>query len=124
MDKQLKDEEGMHIVPELTPHIKKAIIQSSFVDSAKQVELPIFFIKNDAPEMSLFGRPEDVELQNAHLLESFKLSAQDANISFAAADATMYKVDIDEQIDEHALLSKLFVIIIYHSRGKIAILHW
>ena len=73
--------------------------------------------------MSLFGRPEDVELQNAHLLEFFKLSAQDANISFAAADATMYKVDIDEQIDEHALLSKLFVIIIYHSRGKIAILH-
>jgi type III restriction enzyme len=62
----------------------------------------MFYVANDSPETSLFGRPDDVKLEGQHLLKSFKLSQQPADITFAAAETTMYKVDIDETTDEHA----------------------
>ena len=59
-------------------------------------------MENNAPETTLFGRPDDIKLEGQHLLSTFKLSAQDANITFETAETTMYKVDIDETTDEHA----------------------
>lgn len=102
MNKQLENQDDFMIAPEIAPAVKTATIQSTFAESAKQVCLPMFYVANDSPETSLFGRPDDVQLEGQHLLSSFKLSAQDANISFEAAETTMYKVDIDETTDQHA----------------------
>ena len=102
MNKQLENQDEFMVSPEIAPAVKTATIKSIFVESAKEVCLPMFYVANDSPESSLFGRPEDVQLVGDHLLKTFKLSAQDANITFEAAEATMYKVDIDETTDEHA----------------------
>lgn len=102
MNKQLENQDDFMIAPEIAPAVKTATIQSIFAESAKQVCLPMFYVANNSPETSLFGRPDDIQLVGDHLLKSFKLSAQDANISFDAAETTMYKVDIDEYTDGHA----------------------
>ena len=102
MNKQLENQDDFMIAPEIAPAVKTATIQSVFADSAKKVCLPMFFVENNAPETSLFGRPDDIKLEGQHLLSTFKLSAQDANITFETAETTMYKVDIDETTDEHA----------------------
>ena len=102
MDKQIENQDDFMIAPELAPAVKTATIQSVFVESAKQVKLPMFFVDNDSPVTSLFDRPENVKLEGQHLLKSFKLSSQDTNITFAAAESSMYKVDIDSNTDEHA----------------------
>ena len=102
MDKQIENQDELMITPELAPAVKTATIQSVFVESAKQVMLPMFFVANDSPETSLFDRPQNVKLEGQHLLKTFKLSSQDTNITFAAAESSMYKVDIDSSTDEHA----------------------
>ena len=102
MNKQLENTDDVMVPAELSPAVKTATIQSIFTESAKAVKLPMFFVANDAPETSLFGRPDDVKMEGQHLLKSFKLSEQPAKITFAAAETTMYKVDIDETTDEHA----------------------
>lgn len=102
MNKKMNEQDAFMVTPELAPAVKSATIQSIFVDSAQEVVLPMFFVANDSPQTSLFSRPEDIKLEGQHLLKTFKLSQQPANITFAAAEATMYKVDIDETTDEHA----------------------
>lgn len=102
MDKQIENQDDFMIAPDIAPQVKTATIQSVFADSAKQVVLPMFYVTNDSPQDSLFGRPDDVKLEGQHLLKTFKLSAQSADITFAAAETSMYKVDIDEKTDEHA----------------------
>lgn len=102
MEKQIeKQEDDIMITPELAPQVKTATIQSVFADSAKKVVLPIFYVVNDSPQGCLFGSPNDLKLEGQHLLKTFKLSAQPADITFAAAETSMYKVDIDEKTDEH-----------------------
>ena len=101
MDNQLKQQDGPSVPVELAPQVNTAKIKSIFVESAKQVKLPMFFIHNDSPQGSLFERPEDVELKDDYLLKNFRLSAQDTNISFAAAETNMYSVDIDNENDAH-----------------------
>lgn len=102
MDKQIADNDDFMITPDIAPQVKTATIQSVFVDSAKQVVLPMFFVANDSPQSCLFDRPNEIKLEGQHLLKSFKLSMQPADITFAAAETTMYKVDVDEKTDEHA----------------------
>lgn len=102
MNKQLENQDDFMIAPEIAPAVKTATIQSVFADSAKKVCLPMFYVENNAPESTLFGRPDDIKLEGQHLLSTFKLSTQDANITFETAETTMYKVDIDETTDEHA----------------------
>lgn len=103
MNKQLENpDDDFMIVPELAPAVKTATIQTCFAESAKQMKLPMFFMPNDSPQGSLFERPDDIRLEGQHLLKQFKLAAQPAQIHFAAAETTMYKVDIDEKTDEHA----------------------
>lgn len=102
MDKQIENQDDFMIAPDIAPQVKTATIQSVFANSAKQVVLPMFYVTNDSPQDSLFGRPDDVKLEGQHLLKTFKLSAQSADITFAAAETSMYKVDIDEKTDEHA----------------------
>ena len=102
MDKQIADNDDFMITPDIAPQVKTATIQSVFVDSAKQVVLPMFFVANDSPQSCLFDRPNEIKLEGQHLLKSFKLSMQPADITFAAAETSMYKVDVDEKTDEHA----------------------
>lgn len=102
MDKQIADNDDFMITPDIAPQVKTATIQSVFAGSAKQVVLPMFFVANDSPQSCLFDRPEEIKLEGQHLLKSFKLSMQPADITFAAAETTMYKVDVDEKTDEHA----------------------
>ena len=102
MNKQLENEDDNMINPEIAPVVKTATIQSVFAESARQVALPMFFVANESNKESLFGDIEDVKLEGQHLLKTFKLSSQPADINFAAAETTMYKVDIDETTDEHA----------------------
>ena len=101
MENQIKNSDETNIPPEIAPEVKTATIQSIFAESAKQVKLPMFFVANNSREGSLFEHIEDVKLESTHLLKDFKLSAQDTNISFAAAEANMYRVDIDARSDEH-----------------------
>lgn len=103
MNKRIDDqnENGFMIPPEIAPAVKTATMQSIFFESAKEVNLPKFFIKNDSQQTSIFNRPEHVLLENQHLLNTFKLSQQPIDINFAAAETTMYKVDIDENTDGH-----------------------
>lgn len=102
MDKQIEKQDEVMIAPELAPAVKTATIQSIFAESAKQVVLPMFYVKNEVTQTGLFGNPEDMKLENQHLLKSFKLSQQPADVTFAAAESSMYRVDIDETTDEHA----------------------
>lgn len=102
MDKQIADNDDFMIMPDIAPQVKTATIQSVFAGSAKQVVLPMFFVANDSPQSCLFDRPNEIKLEGQHLLKSFKLSAQPADITFAAAETSMYKVDVDEKTDEHA----------------------
>ena len=102
MDKQIVDNDDFMITPDIAPQVKTATIQSVFAESAKQVVLPMFFVANDSPQSCLFDRPNEIKLEGQHLLKSFKLSAQPADITFAAAETSMYKVDVDEKTDEHA----------------------
>lgn len=102
MDKQIADNDDFMIMPDIAPQVKTATIQSVFAESAKQVVLPMFFVANDSPQSCLFDRPNEIKLEGQHLLKSFKLSMQPADITFAAAETTMYKVDVDEKTDEHA----------------------
>lgn len=102
MDKQINDNDDFMITPDIAPQVKTATIQSVFAESAQQVVLPMFFVANDSPQSCLFDRPKEIKLEGQHLLKTFKLSAQPADINFAAAETSMYKVDIDEKTDEHA----------------------
>lgn len=102
MNKQLENSDDNTIPPELAPAVKTATIQSVFAESAKKVVLPMFYMTSDSPHNSLFESHEDIKLEPQHLLNTFKLSAQPADISFEAADTSMYKVDIDAKTDEHA----------------------
>ena len=102
MDKQITDNDDFMITPDIAPQVKTATIQSVFADSAKRVVLPMFFVANDSPQSCLFDRPKEIKLEGQHLLKSFKLSTQPADITFAAAETSMYKVDVDEKTDEHA----------------------
>jgi len=102
IDKQIADNKDFMITPDIAPQVKTATIQSLFADSAKKVVLPMFFVANDSPQSCLFDRPNEIRLEGQHLLKSFKLSAQPADITFAAAETLMYKVDVDEKTDEHA----------------------
>lgn len=102
MDKQIENQDEVMIAPELAPAVKTATIQSIFAESAKQVVLPMFYVKHEVTQTGLFGNPEDMKLENQHLLRSFKLSQQPADVTFAAAESSMYRVDIDETTDEHA----------------------
>ena len=102
MNKQLENIDDIMINPEIAPTVKTATIQSMFAESAKQVALPMFFVTNESDGNTLFGDIVDIKLDGQHLLKTFKLSSQPADITFAAAETTMYKVDIDERTDEHA----------------------
>lgn len=102
MNHQLEQTDDIMVSPELAPAVKTATIQSVFADSAKEVKLPMFYVANNDKQTGLFGNPEDMQLEGQHLLDTFKLSSQPADITFAAAETTMYKVDIDEKSDEHA----------------------
>ena len=102
MEEQIKnqEDENFMVTPEIAPQVKTATIQAVFAESAKQVQLPMFYVA--APtENTLFGAIEDMKLEKQHLLQSFRLAAQDTDISFAAAETNMYAVDIDAQSDEH-----------------------
>lgn len=102
MDNQLENEDETMINPEIAPAVKSATIQSIFAESAKQVALPMFFMANELDDNDLFDKIVDIKLDGQHLLKTFKLSSQPADINFTAAETTMYKVDIDERTDEHA----------------------
>lgn len=101
MESKIQSSGEQSIPPEIAPQVKTATIQTVFAESAQQVVLPMFFVKNDSPQGALFDRPMDVKFENSHLLKTFNLSSQDTNITFAAAEANMYVVNIDEQSDEH-----------------------
>ena len=102
MNRQLEQTDDIMVSTELAPAVKTATIQSIFADSAKEVKLPMFYVANNDKQTGLFGTPDDMLLKGQHLLDTFKLSSQPADITFATAEATMYKVDIDEKSDEHA----------------------
>lgn len=103
MEQQINKTDGIMIPPEIAPIVKTASIQSVFAASANNVKLPKFFVATEFSNNSLFDRPANVPLEKQHLLSTFNLSQQSADISFAAAETTMYRVDIDEQTDEHDL---------------------
>lgn len=102
MNKQIENQDENKIAPELGPAVKTATMQSFFAESAKQVVLPLFYVKNDDTQTSLFGNPDDMRFEKQHLLNTFVLSQQPADITFEAAESSMYKVDVDETTDEHA----------------------
>ena len=102
MNKQLENQDEIVVTPELAPAVKTASIQSVFIESTKNLMLPMFYVANDSPQNSLFGSINDIKLEGQHLLSTFKLSSQSSDINFTAAEATMYKVDIDSTTDEHA----------------------
>ena len=102
MDKKIEERDTNNMIPpEIAPAVKTATIQSCFADSVKDIELPMYYEENKPIEGSLFDEATDMKFDRHHLLESFKLSQQPADISFAAAETSMYKVDIDASTDDH-----------------------
>lgn len=102
MNEQLEKTDEEMIPHELAPMAKNGVIQSVFVESADNVILPKFYLKDNTNQIDNGLWPvEDIEFENQHLLKTFQLSKQPADINFAAAEANMYKVDIDERTDEH-----------------------
>ena len=95
-----QEQTGETNVPnELKKDMKHGQIKSAFADSAKMVELPMFYSKLTL-QMNIF-EAQEVLLKKEHLLDNFKLEHQDANISFVAAPTSMYRVDIDTESDDH-----------------------
>lgn len=102
MIRQIENTSNIMIPNELKPAVKTGITQSIFVESASKVMLPQFYVKNETNQLETGLWPaQDVMLAGQHLLGTFQLSRQPADINFAAAETNMYKVDIDEQTDEH-----------------------
>lgn len=100
MNEQIKQQDNIMIPHELTPAVKEARIQSVFVESAKQVGLPEFYMANESNQTGIFGL-DDVKFDRQHLLKTFILSKQKADINFAAVETNMAAVDIDETTDDH-----------------------
>lgn len=102
MNEQLEKTDEEMIPHELATMAKNGVIQSAFVKSANETTLPKFYLKDNTSQIDNGLWPvEDIEFENQHLLNTFHLSKQPADINFAAAEANMYKVDIDERTDEH-----------------------
>ena len=102
MNEQMENRDEEMIPHELAPAVKTGVIQSVYIKSASEVRLPMFYVKDDTNQMDNGLWPkEEMEFEGQHLLKTFQLSKQPADINFAAAETNMYKVDIDEQTDEH-----------------------
>ncbi len=73
------------------PDLKKMKLE--FVNSAKRVILPSFYIKEDA---GLFNDSEGIEkkLTREDLVKGFKLTNQDINLDFRPTELELYEVDI------------------------------
>ena len=102
MNEQMENRDEEMIPHELAPAVKTGVIQSRFIKSASEVQLPMFYVNDDTNQVDNGLWPkEDMQFEGQHLLKTFQLSKQPADINFAAAETNMYKVDIDEQTDEH-----------------------
>lgn len=99
MTEQLSNNDEPMIPQELTTSVKTATIQSMFVASAEQTILPMFYLKDVTSQKGLWS--DDIRLEGQHLLKTFQLAKQAVDINFAAAETSMYKVDVSEHTDEH-----------------------
>ncbi len=88
---------------DLKDMIKKVKIQSTYSEIATGIKIPQFFVENPDLNKSVFGG-DQVKLEDTHLLKEFKLlSFGKYDINFSMAETSLYRVDIDEQTDEHKL---------------------
>lgn len=82
---------------EIEKQVKTYPIKEVFKDTAKQIELPQFYLKVPA---SMFNETDKL-LDKDELLKDFKLSQESTRIDFASIDTKLYKVDLDETKKEH-----------------------
>lgn len=77
--------------------VKTYSIKAFFKEEAVKVILPQFFLKR--PGSEIFGG--DKLLEKEELLENFKLSQQNIEISFNNISSELYKIDLDETKANH-----------------------
>lgn len=98
IEEQLSKSNAKTSVPqEISRQMKQYSMKSVFVQQAETIKLPQFF--TDAP-MSIFEETKAF-LQSEDLLEGFSLRNADSNIDFSTINSNMYRVDIDQETNEH-----------------------
>nr|MCR5454951.1 restriction endonuclease [Bacteroidales bacterium] len=94
----------VNIPNELGMQVKKYKMKEIFSESAQSLKLPQFMSADKSQDLTnnLFVEVYDKKLFEAEmLLKDFKLGNEDSNINFDAAEATLYRVDLDETTQSH-----------------------
>ena len=101
-DRKIQEQENNPVPEALKKDVKTSTIQKIFVQSASEIVIPQFVYKSGGNNLGsgVFGE-EKIALRKEHLLKDFKLSEQPASITFNAAPASTYRVDLDPETDEH-----------------------
>jgi len=81
--------------PDLESRMNKYPIKSIYLEDAKAVAIPQFFIK--VPAGGFFEEAETLALlEKENLLKDFRLGTCDTSLNFESIDAEAYKVDLEE----------------------------
>lgn len=94
---ETEKEKPILIPSALEKMVKTYSIKTFFKEEASKIVLPQFFLK--LPGSEIFSG--DKLLEKEELLESFKLSQQNIEISFNNISAELYKIDLDETSNNH-----------------------
>lgn len=102
---QEHNDDKSDIIPnELVKQVKKYQMKEIFRDSAKSLILPQFMNIDKSQELTtdLFVEVHQKALfEGEMLLKDFKLGSGNSDIDFDTAEATMYRVDLDESSNSH-----------------------
>lgn len=83
------------LAPDLESRMNKYAIKDIFVEEAKALAIPQFFLK--VPSGGFFDDGEQATLlENENLLKDFRLSMLDSHINFEGIDAEVYQVDLEQ----------------------------
>lgn len=94
---ETEKEKPILIPSALEKMVKTYSIKTFFKEEASKIVLPQFFLKR--PISEIFGG--DKLLEQEELLQSFKLSQQNNEISFSNIEDNLYKIDLDETSNSH-----------------------
>lgn len=106
------EKSGFDLPVEIQHRVKTYAMKDLFAEKAKQIRLPMFFIKLPRGGF-LIDDVKFAPLNKDSLLDGFRLSLQESNISFEKQDPNLYKVDLEQttgdqskpvysKLDDHA----------------------
>lgn len=95
-EEQANATSGESVPEELKAHMNEHKMKQKFEESAKEMQLPQFFIKLPSDGGFFDNGDEWHKLAKENLLSNFVLANLDATINFTAIESDVYKVDAEE----------------------------